>query len=123
MSRSGESERGSCEGAPFRSEGDTDASLSAAWSTRTAASGSSCASCRNSKADQDSALAKAARALEDCLEQALVFHANYLGVEAPSLTLNRDFEQQVLAAGQVAAYSAMVGDNWISLDTFWTMMK
>lgn len=78
---------------------------------------------RIDKADQDSALARAARALEDTLEQGMVFHAAYYGAEAPDVSVNRDFEKQQMDAPMVAQLSALVAQNQLSLDTLWQLLQ
>ncbi len=78
---------------------------------------------RLDKAEQDSALASAARALQDCLEAAFGFHARYLGEEPGSLAVNMDFTGLSLDAPTIGAYSALVSNGQLSLETLWQMLE
>ncbi len=82
---------------------------------------------RIDKSEQDSALARAARNLEDALETALALHAQFRGVEAPALTLNVDYEALSLDPATITAYAALVdgsaGQPKLSLETFWQILK
>lgn len=56
---------------------------------------------------ENSTLATAAQGIEDGINQALVFHAQYLGIEAgsaPTITINRDFEQLKLDPQVMSVY-------------------
>jgi hypothetical protein len=54
-------------------------------------------------------LAVGARGLQDGVERALQFHANYMKEkDGGSITINRDFEQLIMDAPAVTAYSALV---------------
>lgn len=62
---------------------------------------------------ENSTLATAAQGIEDAVNQALEYHAWYLGIEkqgAPVLTINRDFEATTLDAPTMLAYAALVRD-------------
>ncbi|MGI8548361.1 MAG: DUF4055 domain-containing protein [Gemmatimonadaceae bacterium] len=77
-------------------------------------------------AAQYGGLAADARALGDCLEQSLGFMANYRKLpfqRGGSLTINRDFEQRVIDAGLIAAYSNMESAGQLDLDTLWNIME
>jgi len=64
---------------------------------------------RLDKSVSDSALAVAARALQDALERALGFHAQYLRLEdGGSVTINRDFEALLMEASVMTAFAALV---------------
>ncbi|HEY4133493.1 MAG TPA: DUF4055 domain-containing protein [Gemmatimonadaceae bacterium] len=56
---------------------------------------------------ENSTLATSGQGVEDGINQALIFHARYLGVDAdhaPSITINRDFELMKLDAATMAVY-------------------
>lgn len=78
---------------------------------------------RIDKAEQDSALATAARGLGDCLELAFQFHARYLNLEPGSIEVNQEFEDLTFDAGMIAALSNLEVASQISLDTLWTMLE
>jgi len=64
---------------------------------------------RLDKSTSDSALAVAARAEQDAVENALQFHANYLRLESGgSVTINRDFEGLLMEAPVMAAFAQLV---------------
>jgi len=63
---------------------------------------------------ENSTLATAAQGIEDALNLAWSHHAWYEGVEdvnAPSLTLNRDFDRVTLDAAYIGAIGALVGQG------------
>lgn len=81
---------------------------------------------RIDSAAQNGGLASDARALGDCLENTIVQMGRYRGIEVKrggSVTVNRDFEQRVLDAGLIAAYSNMESAGQIDLDTLWDIME
>ncbi len=62
---------------------------------------------------ENASLATAAQLIQDGLNQALIFHAQYLGIEAsaaPSLSLNTDFEMLAMDAATMLAYVTAVKD-------------
>jgi hypothetical protein len=64
---------------------------------------------RLDKSVSDSALAVTARALQDALERANGFHAKYLRLEdGGSVTINRDFEKQLMEAPVMSAFATLV---------------
>lgn len=64
---------------------------------------------RLDKATSDSKLGKAARGLQDAIERALQFHANYLLKEdGGSIEINRDFEGLLLDAPVMMAYAKLI---------------
>lgn len=64
---------------------------------------------RLDKATSDSALAVAARGLQDGIERALGFHARYLKAEkAGSIQINRDFEGLLLEGPVMSAFTELV---------------
>lgn len=63
---------------------------------------------------ENSTLATAAQGIEDGHNEALRFFAKYMGIEAeqaPVLTFNREFEEQVMDPATMGAYSAFVGQG------------
>jgi hypothetical protein len=79
---------------------------------------------RIDKAEQDSALAVAARSLQDGLEMALAFTAQFMKLETGgSITVPRDFAELVLSPEEMNAYSLMVEKGQLSLDTLWQVMQ
>lgn len=75
---------------------------------------------RLDKATSDSALSTSARALQDALERALIFHANYLNLEqGGSIEVNRDFEGVLMEPQVMTAFANLVSQGlpWdIALD-------
>jgi hypothetical protein len=64
---------------------------------------------RLDKSTADSALAVAARGLQDAVERALQFHANYMRMDSGgSVEINRDFEGLLMEAPVMQAYAALV---------------
>lgn len=60
---------------------------------------------------ENATLATSAQGIEDALNLALVFHGQYMGLEdaeAPSLTINRDFESTAMDAQTMVAYVTAV---------------
>lgn len=79
---------------------------------------------RIDKAEQDSALAVAARGLQDAIEQALIYHAAYRRVETGgSVLVNREFEELTLTPQMIQALSSLQIAGQISLDTLWDMLE
>jgi hypothetical protein len=78
---------------------------------------------RMDKSEQDSALAVAARGLQDCLERALQFHAQYMGLTDGTIEVNQEFEHLTLDSTQITAYSQLHQAGQISLDTLWAMLE
>lgn len=61
---------------------------------------------------ENSTLATSAQGIEDGHNLALQFHAKYLGVgkeQAPTIKINRDFENMKMTAEDMGAYSGLVG--------------
>jgi len=79
---------------------------------------------RLDKSEKDSALSTAARALQDGVEQALLFHAGYLGEpNGGSITINQDFMAEAMSPDQVRALSDAVAKGQLSLETMWTKLQ
>lgn len=76
------------------------------------------------KSESDSALATAARGLQDGLESALQAHADYLKADSGgSVAVNRDFHDQVLDPAMIKVLSREVQMGHISLDTMWDILQ
>jgi hypothetical protein len=62
------------------------------------------------KSGTDSQLAVSARGLQDCLERALQFHANYLKEEdGGSVEVSTDYDEVLMGADVMTAYANLVG--------------
>lgn len=83
---------------------------------------------------ESSELASEARALEDGLEQCVVFHSRYLQIDPPkprnrqkqeggSITVNKDFSSIIFDSTLVTAFSNMVTSNQIRLETLWDLLE
>jgi len=80
---------------------------------------------KNDQLEESSDLATAARSLQDAIEQALKFHAQYLNSSAETggnVELGAALDDLILAPQEVQAYSAMVGANQITLETLWKIL-
>jgi hypothetical protein len=73
--------------------------------------------------EQESTLAVAARSLQDALEQGLHIHAEMIGEEAPSITVNFDFDGLTMTPEQFRAHLEAWQSGAYTLETFWTMME
>ncbi len=74
---------------------------------------------------EDSDLATAARSLQDCLELALKWTAQYLGPTATtggSVEMGATMEEMTLSAQEIQAYSQAVAANQLSLETMWAVL-
>ena len=81
------------------------------------------ASKRLDKAEKDSALSVAARGLQDAIEAALAFHAQYLGLaDGGSVKVNRDFLGEPLDGPTITALSTVVAKGQLSLETMWAKL-
>lgn len=68
-------------------------------------------------------LSSVASALEDLLNEALRLHARWLGLpDGGRVSVNRDFERQMLGPAMIAALSALVGEAKLSLRTLWEIL-
>ena len=71
-----------------------------------------------------SQLAAAARSLQDCVEAALEFHANFMRLTTGgSIAINREFEDQTLTSADVDQYSQLVLRGQWSIDTLWNKLQ
>lgn len=79
---------------------------------------------RMDKAESDSALAAAARSLQDGLEKALEYHANYMRLDGGgSVQINRDFENVPITPDEMRALSEQVASGQLSLETMWAIQE
>lgn len=84
---------------------------------------------RIENAQGTSRLSSVARALQDCLEEAIRLHALWRGLELPErtkgrwVTVNQDFEDYELDAQMVAALDTAVGSGHLRLETFLTALR
>lgn len=75
---------------------------------------------------ETSELASMARSLQDGLEIALDYHAQFLGAKPGNggeITVNKDFTQLTLDAQTLGFYSNMVAANQLSLETLWSVLQ
>ena len=76
------------------------------------------------KASTDSALAVTARGEQDAAERALGFHARYLKLpDGGSITINRDFENEMLDAQTISALSGLVREGQLTVESLWKMLQ
>jgi hypothetical protein len=75
-------------------------------------------------AEQSSALASVARAVQDAAKQCLELHARYVGKhEGGSININNIFDNLSLEPAKLAQYSNMVGLGQLSLETLWQILE
>jgi len=80
---------------------------------------------RIDRTQTDSVLATAARSLQDGIERALMFHAEFLGLDAEeggSITVNREFAETTMDPATLRAYTELVAGGSLSIETLWTIM-
>lgn len=81
------------------------------------------------KAESNSRLSSAARALQDTLEEAVRLHAKWRSLTLPTrtdgrwLTVNRDFEAYELDAREIAALNAAVAGGNLRLESFLAALR
>ena len=80
---------------------------------------------RIDKAEADSALGAIARSLEDAIELALGYTAQFLKSKSGggSIEVNRDYEEQQLTPQEIQVYSQLVASGQLSLETMWKMLE
>ena len=83
---------------------------------------------RIDRSEKDSQLSAAARSLEDGIERALGFHAQFMGVaeengDGGSVQLNRDYQELTLTPEQIQVYSTLVKEGQLSVGTLWDILK
>ncbi len=82
---------------------------------------------RIDRSEKDSQLSAAARSLEDGIERALGFHAQFMGVadengDGGSVQLNRDYQELSLTPEQIRVYSDVVKERQLSPETLWAIL-
>lgn len=78
---------------------------------------------RLQRSEKDASLSTAARSLEDCLEMALAFTAEFMQLPTGgSVTLNKDFEKVVVDTPRIQALSSATAAGQFTLRTFWKMI-
>ena len=78
---------------------------------------------RLSRTDSDSMLTIISKDMEACLQNAFEMAAAYLGIEAPLVKLDRDWDTQVLDGNQVGSYLQLFTNNVITLETLLYALK
>lgn len=79
---------------------------------------------RMDKSESDSALASAARSLQDGLEMALVYHGNFMKIDKPgTIAVNRDFENVPITPEEMREWRESVAAGQHSLETMWAVQK
>ena len=76
-----------------------------------------------SRTDSDSLLAIVSKDLEATVQSALDMAAEYVGIEAPKVMIDRDFDLQVLDSGQVQQYLSLWTNGAISQELLLEMLK
>ena len=77
------------------------------------------------KSEQDSQLASVVSSIKDAVEEALSFHAEWLGLGAAaggSVELNRDFSDLPLDAAVIRELREMVAEGDLDQDTLWDVL-
>jgi hypothetical protein len=82
---------------------------------------------RIDRSEKDSQLGAAARSLEDGIETALGFHAQFMGMadengDGGSVLLNRDYQELTLTPEQIRVYSDVVRERQLSPETLWDIL-
>ena len=82
---------------------------------------------RIDRSEKDSQLSSAARSLEDGLERAFGFHAQFMGLadqqgDGGSVTLNKDFLELNLAPEQIRVYLDASKEGKLSVETLWAIL-
>lgn len=78
---------------------------------------------RLSRTDSDSLLAVVSKDLEKALQNAMDMAAAYIGIEAPEVQLDRDFDTQILDAQQITQYLSLWQQGAITHETLLEMLK
>ena len=82
---------------------------------------------RIDRSEKDSQLSAAARSLEDGIERAMGFHAQFMGIadengDGGSIQLNRDYQELSLTPDQIRVYSDVVKEKQLSPETLWAIL-
>ena len=78
---------------------------------------------RLSRTDSDSLIAIVSKNLQNSLQTAMDMAAAYIGIEAPEVMLDRDFDLQVLDSGQIQQYMQLWSNGAITHQTLLEMLK
>jgi hypothetical protein len=78
---------------------------------------------RLSRTDSDSLIAIVSKNLQNSLQMAMDMAAAYIGIEAPEIMLDRDFDLQVLDSGQIQQYMQLWSNGAITHQTLLEMLK
>ena len=78
---------------------------------------------RLSRTDSDSLLSIVSRDLQSMLQNAFEMAAGYVGIEAPKVVLDRDFDLQTLDGAQVGQYLQLWNNGAITHETLLQMLK
>lgn len=78
---------------------------------------------RLSRTDSDSLLTIISKDMESTLQNAMEMAAAYMGVEAPMVSLDRDWDTQVLDGNQVGSYLQLFTNNVITHETLLNALK
>lgn len=78
---------------------------------------------RIDRSQGNSIMAVVAQNLQNCLNNALKFHADYLGVEPPRCQVNRDFDIEQITPQMLSAVISAVAQGRLSTETFHEILK
>jgi hypothetical protein len=78
---------------------------------------------RLSRTDSDSLLSIVSKDLQNALQRVMDMAAAYVGMEAPEVMLDRDFDLQVLEAAQVTQYMQLWTNGAITHETLLEMLR
>lgn len=78
---------------------------------------------RIDRSQGNSIMAVTAQNLQNCLNNALKFHADYLGVDPPRCQVNRDFDIEQITPQMLAAVMGAVSQGRLSTETFHEIIK
>ena len=78
---------------------------------------------RLSRTDSDSLLTMISKDMESTLQKAFEMAAAYMGIEAPMVKLDRDWDTQVLDGNQVGSYLQLFTNNVITHETLLNALK
>jgi hypothetical protein len=78
---------------------------------------------RLSRTDSDSLIAIVSKNLQNSLQMAMDMAGAYIGIEAPEVMIDRDFDLQVLDSGQIQQYMQLWSNGAITHQTLLEMLK
>ena len=78
---------------------------------------------RLSRTDSDSLLAIVGKDLEACMQECFDMAGELMGIEAPRVVINRDFDTQILDGQQVSQYLSLWTQGAISHETLLASLK